>query len=135
MARSLATGYVKTLKAAYSGPSIRVGTMVVPVLSRIRQWTRFPPDSFDLQIAGNYYGFGLGEKWMGLGFLEEAIVQELKSRLKQMQATYFAKQPCTAETMSGSVSVSGEVYVTANGMYDLTHIFLVYQKKARDLNL
>lgn len=80
-------------------------------------------------LGGDYLGFGLGDGWLRLGFLEEPVARELEKRLKKMSLEYKADQPEVYDTMLGPLTASGGVYLTKQGYYDLSHTYTWFVEK------
>ncbi|MFH1170681.1 MAG: hypothetical protein V1704_03945 [Candidatus Vogelbacteria bacterium] len=74
-------------------------------------------------------GLGLGYRFLGLGFLENAIIAALKVRFLKMGAsvTKIEEGGSTA-----TYSTSGESFSTSDGTYELTHTHSWFVKKIVD---
>lgn len=76
-----------------------------------------------------YVGLGLGNGFLGLGFLENDVVTALKVRFIKMGASV------TKISKSGSTttySTSGELYATSKGTYAIIHTHSWFIKKRID---
>jgi hypothetical protein len=76
------------------------------------------------RFRGRYAGFGLGEKWLGLGFLEEPVVKALMTKLGSMST--MEKQEQTTSTWT---SLHYYLYETPMGTFELFRSYTWFLKK------
>ncbi len=107
--------------------AVRVNDKAITSLPRVSTHPRPNKEPF----GGTYVGFGLGEGWLNLGFLEGAVAGALEARFGKMSADYHADKPRAFKTMGAEGIAVGGVYVTKkNGTYEieLAHTFFVRKR-------
>ncbi len=80
-------------------------------------------------FAGTYVGYGLGHGWIDLGFLTDTVADTLRKRIESMAEEYVADQPSEVDTMTGTVFISGGVYRTKRGDYEIERTYATFIKK------
>lgn len=78
----------------------------------------------DGPFAGSYVGFGFGENWLNLGFLENPIAEALRQKFVAMSTAHADNdEPCTVNTMLDSVSCDDWIWKTPRGTFILSHTY------------
>lgn len=80
-------------------------------------------------ISGDYLGFGLGHSQLNLGFLGDIVIATLRKRFQEMQDEYISLNPDQVHTLIGDIYIDTEIYVTTEGIFDITHTHSWYVKK------
>ncbi|MFZ2500797.1 MAG: hypothetical protein WAW90_02290 [Minisyncoccia bacterium] len=92
-------------------------------------WTGRSSNSFDESVAGEYFGFNLSGGGFNLGFLEEPVVAALRKLFEKMGGEYVASKSYSVETITVPVHVSGGVYVTSSGVFEISRTHSIYVLK------
>lgn len=137
---STLTGFAKTLSTGEQSVVAQICDTIMHDLENICKATgtfindeRFPNTTecwlAEGEFKGKYVGFGLGRGWLELGFLENAVADMLRERLKKGLTASVKETPGHVDTMTGTVSHSGDFYMTSKGAYRLSHTYCWFVHK------
>ena len=84
----------------------------------------------DPVFGGEYLGFGLGEGWLNLGFLQDPVIEEVKRCFEANKKAAENLEPSTYDTRCGSVTSTSSLYLTNSGCFELarTYCWFVYRR-------